>query len=78
MKKEDKIVNMAYDDTMNFLINDTQKWANEKADGSFISYCLLNAVFEVLFKLSPSKSDAMEIIYMSLSNFVEKEDYNNG
>ena len=71
MKKEDRIVNMAYDDTKNFLLNDTQRWAKEKANGSFIAYGLLNAVFEVLFSLAPSKEDAMEIIQMSLCNFID-------
>ena len=72
MKPEDKIVNMAYDDTMSFLINDTQKWAKQNDKGSFIAYGLLNAVFEVLFSLAPSKENAMEIINMSLSNYIEQ------
>ena len=75
MKKEDKIVDMAYNDTKNFLLNDTQKWAEKKASGSFIAYGLLNAVFEVLFSLAPSKEQAMEIIQMSLVNFLDEEDY---
>ena len=76
MKKEDKIVNMAYDDTKNFLLNDTKRWAEEKGGGSFIAYGLLNAVFEVLFSLSPSKEVAMELIQMSLCNFIDKEEEN--
>ena len=73
MKKEEKIVNMAYKDTMSFLLNDTEKWAKKECCGSFISYGLLNAVFEVLFSLAPSKEDAMEIIQMSLCNFMDDE-----
>tara|TARA_Y100000310_G_C19989386_1_gene493416 strand:+ start:61 stop:282 length:222 start_codon:yes stop_codon:yes gene_type:complete len=73
MKKEDKIVNMAYNDTRDFLLNGTDTWAKEKSGGSFIAYGLLNAVFEVIFHLAPSKKEAMEIVTMSLSNFMEKE-----
>tara|TARA_Y100001963_G_scaffold154528_1_gene243500 strand:+ start:481 stop:810 length:330 start_codon:yes stop_codon:yes gene_type:complete len=71
MKKEDKIVNMAYDDTIAFLLNNkkTDKWRGK--NGSFISYGLLNAVFETLFSLAPSKEVAMELIHMSLCNFID-------
>lgn len=73
MNKEDKIVEMAYDDTIGFLLNNkkTDKWKGK--NGSFIAYGLLNAVFEVLFNLAPSKVDAMEIIQMSLCNFIDEE-----
>ena len=72
MKKEDKVVEMAYDDTMHFIVYGTDKWNKEK--GSFLSYGLLNAVFEVLFSLAPSKESAMEIVDMSLSNFISDEE----
>ena len=72
MLKEDKIVEMAYKDTKGFLINGTKKW--NKENGSLLSYGLLNAVFEVLFSLAPSKESAMEIVDMSLSNFISDEE----
>ena len=75
MKKENKLVDMAYNDTRNFLIKDTQNWGKEKNSGSFVAYGLLNAVFEALFSLAPSKEQAMEIIQMSLVNFLDEEDY---
>ena len=71
MKKEDKIVNQAYNDTKQFLINDTKKWTSKK--GSFISYGLLNAVFEMLFSMT-NKYNVMEVIIMSLSNFLNEEE----
>ena len=72
MKKEDKIVNMAFDDTHEFLLN-RKNWAKHKARGQYISYGVLNAVFDVIFSLAPSKESAMEVINMSLSNFLYKE-----
>ena len=72
MKKEDKIVNMAFDDTLEFLLN-RKNWAKHKARGQYISYGVLNAVFDVIFSLAPSKESAMEVINMSLSNFLYKE-----
>ena len=75
MKKENKLVDMAYNDTRNFLIKDTQNWGKEKNSGSFVAYGLLNAIFEALFSLAPSKEQAMEIIQMSLVNFLDEEDY---
>ena len=77
MKKKNKLIDMAYNDTRNFLINDTQNWGKEKNSGSFVAYGLLNAVFEVLFSLAPSKEAAMEIIQMSLINFIDEEDPND-
>ena len=77
MKKEDKIVDMAYNDTKEFLLYGTDTWAKAKSGGSFIAYGLLNAVFEVIFDLAPSKENAMEIIMMSLSNFMEVENEND-
>ena len=77
MKKENKLVDMAYNDTRNFLINDTQNWGKEKNSGSFVAYGLLNAVFEVLFSLAPSKEGAMELIQMSLINFMDEENSND-
>ena len=71
MKKYDKIVNQAYDDTMHFLINDTKKW--DSNNGSFLSYGLLNAVFEMLFSMT-SKYNVIEVIIMSLSNFLDEEE----
>ena len=71
MKKEQKIVDMAYDNTMFFLEKQTKHWGGKS--GNFISYGLLNAVFEMIFYLAPSKENAMEIITMSLSNFLEVE-----
>ena len=47
----------------------TDKWRGK--NGSFISYGLLNAVFETLFSLAPSKEVAMELIHMSLCNFID-------
>ena len=77
MSKEDKIVNMAYQDTRDFLLYDTERWGKAKKGGSFIAYGLLNAVFETLFSLAPSKDAVIETILMSLSNFLEKEDWDN-
>ena len=76
-KKHEDIVNRAYEDTMDFLRNDTDKWAKESCCGSFISYGLLNAVFQMIFTMAPNDEDAMEIIMMSLSNFTEVENDNN-
>jgi hypothetical protein len=75
MKNKDiaeKIVFMSYEDTKDFLLNDTKNWKGK--NGSFISYGLLNAVFETIFSLAPSKGNAMEIVSMSLSNFLEEEE----
>ena len=76
-KKEEKIVNMAYEDTMHFLINDTEKWKKDSCCGSFLAYGLLNAVFEMIFYLAPSQEDAMEIIMMSLTNFTGDHNEDN-
>ena len=75
MIKENRIVNMVYEDTKDFLLYDTDRWSKAKNSGSFVAYGLLNAVFETLFHLAPSKDAVIETILMSLSNFLEKEDW---
>ena len=72
MKLEDKIVNMVYDDMHEFLIT-RKNWAKHKAKGQYIAYGLLNKVFEVIFGLAPTKESAIEVISMSLINFLDKE-----
>ena len=74
MEKEDRIVDMAYEDAKEFLLKKTKHWGNEKDSGSFVAYGLLNAVFEALFHMAPSKKDAMEIVSMSLMNFVTPDE----
>ena len=76
-KKHEDAVNMAYEDTMDFLRNDTEKWAKESCCGSFIAYGLLNAVFQMIFELAPNDENAMEIIMMSLSNFTGEQTNDN-
>ena len=77
MKEKDKVsrlVDMAYEDVKRFLTKNTKYWGKEKDAGSYVSYGLLNGVFEALFFLAPSKQAAMEIIYMSLMNFVSPDE----
>ena len=73
MKKEDKIVNMVFDDTHEFLLT-RKNWSKYKSKGQYIAYGLLNAVFDMIFSLAPSKESAMEIINMSLTNFLVSEE----
>ena len=73
MKKEDKIVNMVFDDTIEFLLT-RDNWSKYKSKGQYIAYGLLNAVFDMIFSLAPSKESAMEIINMSLTNFLVSEE----
>ena len=73
MKTEDKIVNMVFDDTHEFLLT-RDNWSKYKAKGQYIAYGLLNAVFDMIFSLAPSKESAMEIINMSLTNFLVSEE----
>ena len=73
MKKEDKIVNMVFDDTQEFLLS-RNNWVKYKSKGQYIAYGLLNAVFEAIFSIAPSKESAMEVINMSLANFLYKEE----
>ena len=68
MNNTDKVVDMAYNETIDFLLS-KESWKGE--NGSLISYGLLNAVFHIIFKHCPSKEIAMELIIMSLSNFKE-------
>ena len=73
MKTEDKIVNMVFDDTHEFLLT-RDNWSKYKAKGQYIAYGLLNAVFDMIFSLAPSKESAIEIINMSLTNFLVSEE----
>ena len=73
MKKEDKIVNMVFDDTQEFLLS-RNNWVKYKSKGQYIAYGLLNAVFEAIFSIAPSKEAAMEVINMSLCNFLHQEE----
>ena len=73
-KKMEKVANMVYEDVKDFLLHDTDHWGKEKGSGAFASYGLLNAVFETLFFMAPSKKSAMQVIFMSLMNFVEPDD----
>ena len=73
MKTEDKIVNMVFDDTHEFLLT-RDNWKKYKSKGQYIAYGLLNAVFDMIFSLAPSKESAMEIINMSLTNFLVSEE----
>ena len=73
MKTEDKIVNMVFDDTHEFLLT-RDNWSKYKSQGQYIAYGLLNAVFDMIFSLAPSKESAMEIINMSLTNFLVSEE----
>ena len=68
MKKQE-IVDMVFQDTYDFLIT-RDNWDKVKSKGQYIAYGLLNAVFDVIFSLAPSKESAMEIINMSLTNFL--------
>ena len=72
MKTEDKIVNMVFDDTHEFLLT-RDNWSKYKSQGQYIAYGLLNAVFDMIFSHAPSKESAMEIINMSLTNFLVSE-----
>ena len=69
-KKEDKIVSMVYDDMIEFL---TSKKSWKGKNGNFVAYGLLNAVFQMIFSLAPSKKAGMQIVMMSLSNFMEEK-----
>ena len=73
MKTEDKIVNMVFDDTHEFLLT-RDNWSKYKSKGQYIAYGLLNAVFDMIFSLAPSKESAMEVINMSLTNFLVSEE----
>ena len=72
MKIEDKIVNMVFDDTHEFL-STRDNWSKYKSKGQYIAYGVLNAVFDVIFSLAPNKESAMEVINMSLANFLNEE-----
>ena len=74
---QDQLVNLVQDETTEWL-KSRESWASEhKESGSFIAYGLLNSVFDVLFSLAPSKASVVEIIQMSLSNFMSEEDLKN-
>ena len=72
MKKQ-QIVDMVFDDTHEFLLT-RDNWEKVKSQGQYIAYGLLNAVFDMIFSLAPSKESAMEIINMSLTNFLVSEE----
>ena len=72
MKKQ-QIVDMVFEDTHEFLLT-RDNWDKVKSKGQYIAYGLLNAVFDVIFSLAPSKESAMEIINMSLTNFLVSEE----
>ena len=71
--KEQQIVDMVFEDTHEFLLT-RDNWGKVKSKGQYIAYGLLNAVFDVIFSLAPSKESAMEIINMSLTNFLLSEE----
>ena len=71
--KEQQIVDMVFADTHEFLLT-RDNWSKYKSKGQYIAYGLLNAVFDVIFSLAPSKESAMEIINMSLTNFLVSEE----
>ena len=71
MKKQE-IVDMVFQDTHEFLLA-RDNWSKVKSKGQYIAYGLLNAVFDMIFSLAPSKESAMEIINMSLTNFLVSE-----
>ena len=70
--KEQQIVDMVFEDTHEFLLT-RDNWEKVKSQGQYIAYGLLNAVFDMIFSLAPSKESAMEIINMSLTNFLVSE-----
>ena len=72
MKKQE-IVDMVFQDTHEFLLT-RDNWSKYKTKGQYIAYGLLNAVFDTIFSLAPSKESAMEIINMSLTNFLLSEE----
>ena len=67
---------MAYQDTLSFLQDKKGSWGG--VDGSYIAYGMLNAVFQMIFYLAPSKVEAMQLINMSLENYLSDgtEEYN--
>ena len=70
------IVNEVSDETMSFLLSrDWHKYSKEAKAGAFISYGILNPIFETIFTQAPSKDAAMTIVAMSLANFVDVTDY---
>tara|TARA_Y100001973_G_scaffold104677_1_gene175275 strand:+ start:42 stop:263 length:222 start_codon:yes stop_codon:yes gene_type:complete len=71
MKKQE-IVNMVFTDTHKFLCT-RDNWAKVKANGQYIAFGLLTAVFDVIFSLAPSKEDAMMIIDIALEDYYKKE-----
>ena len=71
--KEQQIVDMVFNDTHEFLLT-RDNWDKVKSKGQYIAYGLLNAVFDVIFSLAPSKESAIEIINMSLTNFLLEEE----
>ena len=74
---KDQVVEKVYQETHDFIVwgND---WEKYKLNGQYVLYGLLNAVFEVAFKLAPSKESVVEIVNMSLANFlIDKEDWND-
>ena len=68
-----QIVDMVFEDTHEFLLT-RDNWEKVKSQGQYIAYGLLNAVFDMIFSLAPSKESAMEIINMSLTNFLVSEE----
>ena len=68
-----QIVDMVFEDTHEFLLT-RDNWEKVKSQGQYIAYGLLNAVFDKIFSLAPSKESAMEIINMSLTNFLVSEE----
>ena len=71
MKKE-KIVQMVYNDTMDFMFS-RDNWAKVKTEGSFIAFGILRAVFGVVFDLAPNKKEALSVISMALEEYTEEE-----
>ena len=68
-----QIVDMVFEDTHEFLLT-RDNWEKVNSQGQYIAYGLLNAVFDMIFSLAPSKESAMEIINMSLTNFLVSEE----
>ena len=70
--KEQQIVDMVFEDTHEFLLT-RDNWEKVKSQGQYIAYGLLNAVFDVIFSLAPSKESAMMVIDMALEDYYKKE-----
>ena len=73
-KEAEEVISMVYEDVMGFLYKSEQckKWHNK--NGSFISLGILNAVFNVIFGITPSKKVACQLVFSSLAEFLGDKD----